>query len=308
MCHIGMQKAGSKAIQHFSLANQDALSKHGVTYARLTEKGAWHRTLFKDYDDTIDDAVAGLCRDHGRVVFSFEKAYVVDDDVIRRFTGHGASCHVFFVVREPVSWVNSWMNQIVKAHTSSHRQFKRFAVGSDNIAAVLSVDQQLARWETVVGRDNITAIEYIPQVNVLDAYLEWLQIGDDARADFDFAPGDPNRALDERSIRVFINVKRRAQKLDRTNLSRVMREAHARLTDIAQADSTPFRLVDDEMAAQIVETYQPAFDAVMARYGRGNQPTHFDETRAALLKRRVLNDFTPKDDEKRIAGQILRAA
>ncbi|MEM8664555.1 MAG: hypothetical protein AAGF49_10595, partial [Pseudomonadota bacterium] len=101
-------------------------------------------------------------------------------------------------------------------------------------------------------------------------------------------------------------VKRGSDQLDRFALSKVMRRAHQRLKSVGidAAPCEPYRLVDDEMAARIVERYQPVMDRAMARYGTG-QPTRFDETRKALLSRRIMSDFEPRPEESALAAEIV---
>ena len=304
-CHIGMQKAGSKAIQHFSVDNKDALKGFGITYARNTERGVWHRKLFSEYDDRMDDIVKGLMARNDVVALSFERAYLTPKLVIARLASLASEMNVFFVVREPVSWLNSWINQIAKAHRSTYEQFLSQTRDAGAVRDALSVDRQLARWEEFTDRSRITAVEYSAHDNVLDPYMDWLGIPPEKRPDLTIGSDDPNRALDEQSLRVFLEVKRRSGHVDRMAMSRIMQRAHETLERSDAPASEPFRLVDDQLASDIVATYQPAFDAVMARYGRGDTPTRFAETREKLLRRRLLADFTPSPAEVALAQEII---
>jgi len=303
-CHVGMQKAGSKAIQHFSAQNHEALRERGIHYPREVNRGAWHRKLFLDYDAEMDAMVHRLSCTGERLVLSYEKAYVAPDAIIERLAAHGSALHVLVLVREPVSWVNSWINQVVKAHRSTYRHFANFSVDNQGISDVLSIDRHLARWEAFTPAERITAVEYDPGADVLGAYLDWLGIADGAGNGFDTTPGDPNRALDARSIRVVLEVKRRLAGADRSVSARAMRRVHQRLAREPAQSSEPFRLVDDATAERIVQRFQPAFDAVMARYGRNGGVTDFGKTREALLSRRVLREFDPRPDEAEIARRI----
>lgn len=304
-CHIGMQKAGSKAIQHFSVDNRDALKGFGITYARNTERGVWHRKLFSEYDDKMDDIVKGLMARNDVVVLSFERAYLTPKLVIARLASLASELNVFFVVREPVSWLNSWINQIAKAHRSTYEQFLMQTHDTGAVRDALSVDRQLARWEEFTDRSRITAVEYSAYDNVLDPYMDWLGLTAGQRQGLRLGGDDPNRALDEQSLRVFLEVKRRAANVDRMAMSRIMQRAHETLEQSDAPRPEPFRLVDDQLARDIVATYQPAFDAVMARYGGSDVTTRFEATREQLLRRRLLADFTPSPTEVALAEQII---
>lgn len=301
-----MQKAGSKAIQHFSVDNKEALGALGITYARGgVDRGVWHRRLFTDYDDEMDDLIKSIMRRHDKVILSFERAYLAPKLIIARLASLASEMNVFFVVREPVSWLNSWINQIAKAHRATYQQFIDQTTNSEAVREALAIDEQLARWEEFTPRERITAVEYAAHDNVLDPYMDWLGIPPSERARFKLSGDDPNRALDEASLRVFLEVKRQAGKIKRAELSRTMQRAHDAVDQIRAASGEPFRLVGDEMAAKVVETYQPSFDRVMQRYGAPGITTRFAETRAATLQRRVLDEFEPLPEELALAHEIV---
>lgn len=305
-CHIGMQKAGSKAIQHFSVDNKAALKAHGFNYPRALEPGVWHRKLFTEFDDAREAALAEVMARSETVVLSFERAYLVSERTIARLAALASEMHVFFVVREPVSWLNSWINQLAKAHRSDYRRYLDQNHDSPAIGEALSIDKVLARWEGFAGRDQITAVEYEAYQDVLSPYMDWLGIADGERAGLATNGGDPNRALDGRGFRVCVAVKRLADGADASTLGRIMKRAHARLEALPPEDDAPFRLVDDALAARIKTKYQPGFDEVMARYGRPDRPaTRFAETRAALMARRVLAPIEPSAADVALAEEIV---
>ncbi|MEM8663833.1 MAG: hypothetical protein AAGF49_06890, partial [Pseudomonadota bacterium] len=212
-CHIGMQKAGSKAIQHFSATNAEQLFAQGFRYPRNLCKGVWHRDVFTNYSALIDERIGKHVRRPQSVVLSFERAYDAPDELIERLAKHADELHVLLVVREPVSWVNSWMNQIAKAHRSPYVNFEGFYPDAPNIAKLLDVDGHLSRWEAKTTADRIQVVEYDPKGDVVEPYLAWLGVDPD-RNRFEPVEGDPNKALDEASIRVFLEVKRRSEQLD----------------------------------------------------------------------------------------------
>lgn len=303
-----MQKAGSKAIQHFSVDNKEALGALGITYARGVDRGVWHRRLFTEYDDEMDDRIKAIMRRNDVVVLSFERAYLTPKLIIARLASLASELNVFFIVREPVSWLNSWINQIAKAHRATYRQFLDQTNNSDAVREALSIDMQLARWEEFTDRSRIRAVEYAAHDNVIHPFMDWLGIAPDARAAFDLSSDDPNRALDEASLRVFLEVKRQAGNVNRIALSRTMQRAHDAVSEMRGARGEPFRLVSDEMADRIVEAYQPAFDRVMDRYGEPGATPHFEATRQTLMQRRLLADFEPRPEESALAKEIVAGA
>ncbi|MEO1102130.1 MAG: hypothetical protein AAFW98_00105, partial [Pseudomonadota bacterium] len=175
-CHIGMQKAGSKAIQHFSAVNAEELVARGYRYPRDLGKGVWHREVFEGFSNVVAERIQRLCEANPSVILSFEKAYTANDNLIDELAGCADEMHVLFFVREPVSWVNSWINQIVKAHRSPHRSFAEFSVDQRSTANALDIEQHLARWEARTTRERITAIEYDSVGDVVLPYLDWLGI------------------------------------------------------------------------------------------------------------------------------------
>lgn len=299
-----MPKAGSKAIQHFSFENQDRLKALGYHYPTGNHPGNWHRNIFVNYNDEQDARLKRLCKRHERVILSFERGYVMSDETVRRMCSHADELYILFLVREPVSWVNSWINQIVK-NMGPNQQFANFSIHSKAVRELLSPMEQLARWEAYTVPERITVREFDPKSDVVVSYLDWLKVPETDRAAYKSVEDDPNKGLDPKGLRVFLEVNRRAGDTDFEARSRASRVAFDLLDQEQEGRPEPFRIVDDRMADDIVNTYQRSFDAAFERYCPDDPSTSFAKTRASLLSRPVMQNFEADETEVSLAKKIL---
>lgn len=301
-----MEKAGSKAIQHFSKENFATLNRAGFRYPLRLGPGVWHKQLFRGYSSKMDKRIEQLAKSDRSVILSFEKAYIAPDSLIHDLARHFDEMHVLFIAREPVSWVNSWMNQLIKAHKTPYKQCVSFSAASTSAREALVLDEHLARWERFAGPQRVTVIEFRKEVNVLDAYQDWLGLPEDVREAVHLPTEYPNEALDERGVRVFLEVKRLLVDSDLGTRVQAMKRAHDALPKILENDRpSTVRLIDSETARYVADHYRPHFEASLSKYG-GLREEGFDTSAAeSLLQKPVMTDVTPTDEEARIAREIV---
>jgi len=304
--HIGMQKAGSKAIQGFLTTNPDRLSRHGIDGAYDLKGGIWHQALFMAYDDAQDARMAALAQRAEAAVLSYEKAYCAESETISRLAAHASAIQILFVIRPPAPWLNSMKNQIAKAHRPRISDWEALSVKDGVLNEALRVAEHLNRWEQIVGRDAITVTQFTPRADIVAPFLHWLGLPADAHPG---PPGtNPNPGLDARSIRIMLEVKRQLAEAPQDTHIRAVTLCHQELRDswIDSRHSPPVRLVSEAEETYCKETLAPQYRAVLTRYrclgssvpeglGAGDPTTR-------------MSDFTPSTAERAIATTITHQA
>tara|TARA_R110002049_G_scaffold10127_3_gene50467 strand:+ start:178516 stop:179466 length:951 start_codon:yes stop_codon:yes gene_type:complete len=301
--HIGMQKAGSKAIQRFLGQNSDFLKGRGLDCALDLRSGIWHEHIFTNYDGATDEKLNAMTYLSPAAVLSFERAYAAPNQTIEALLSHCRSAKVIFFCREPVAWANSMKNQVLKAHRTRLSDWQALTFESGRYTVGLESGAHLERWEQMLGRSAIRSVAFKPQINVVPVFADWLGVPAETLAS-DSAPlENPNRALDAYGIRVMLDVKRRIIDTDDATHVEAVKLCHAVLSDRmvdTRTQAAPLLLTPEEIE-ECHTKFGHGMNSVLKRYGGGSGFTLEEQAPAMTC-------FTPTSEERDLAREIVARA
>jgi hypothetical protein len=301
--HIGMQKAGSKAIQRYLVQNSETLNSRGLDCALDLRAGVWHEKIFTSYDDTTDERVSALANRSLGAVLSFERAYATPNRTIERLLSHGRSAKALFFCREPIAWANSLKNQVLKAHRTRISDWQALTPVSGRLAVGLASETHLERWESFLGRSAIRAVAFNPQTDVIPVFADWLGIAAEATATEPAPQQSPNMALDAFGIRVMLEVKKLISDADDLTHVRVVKMCHdvlsVRMID-TRLKPAPLLLTHDEILA-CEARFRWGRTRILERYGDGNVTEPEPQGPA-------ISSFVPSSEERVLARDIVERA
>lgn len=298
--HVGMQKAGSKALQTFMRSNAARLAQLGFDYPDDLSKGVWHRDLFTDFDPSKAQRLSNHLAAGRHVILSLENAYLTDASLIEQLTRGASDVRLLMFLRAPASWLNSFKNQLVKAHRVTYDECNGFDVTGARIRDIFDIEQHLRRWSAHAPVGEIRLEPYTPSTDVIRAATDWLGIGDPLSAGLKISDHNPNKALSLHGLRVLYEVKRllRDQPTDLL-VSAVGRTHRALESEMVDTRRTPavWLLTRDEV--RLAESlHRPALEKAMAVWGNG---IHLDPCENNL---RAPDSLEPGEVERRVAMQI----
>lgn len=323
--HIGTQKTGSKAIQHF-LTSDLATSTGGMLcFPESGREGVWHEPLYHDLVRGVTGRLEMVCREVAASgaregVLSCEAFYRLPEDRIRLLHEIvGISTIVVFVRRQD-QLINSLYNQLIKAHRVSFDQILKFEQMVDDYLPEFDHMVTVDRWGRVFGHDRIIPIIYHKQGSAVDRFMEHLH----QSMDIDWLPArmtnasvNPNPALDLRGLKILRRVKQLCPRDE--DLPRLTNAAHSVLRDLfidtyENGDQYVFPTYKRQA---IVECYRDSNECLRARYFPEHDslfsPVTVDPFVQALEQESELADFASTMgvlDEKSISvvQQIYREA
>ena len=282
--HIGMQKAGSKAIQRFFVNNEAAFTERGIDSPLSLRDRVWSKSFFMSYDDVFDEALRRESEKSENIFLSYEEAYTINSDTIKRMASHSSDVKVLFLARNPVSWTNSFLNQIIKSHRGDCGLVLNFNVKSPVFQKKLRIDSQLEKWADIVGKDAISVREYVPGCDAVQEFADWIDLDDAFMQSAVFSQENPNMAADMASIRIMIEVK----KIVGNNIDErvmAMKVAHKELKSrwIDTREKSASFLLSDLQISQIKDEYGENYNNALREFG-GHEPTGWPQSgRAASL-------------------------
>ncbi len=226
LIHGGMQKAGSKAIQRFLHDNSAMLSGLDVHVSEAGCEGRWHRPFFESCEASYLDVLRAELDRSQFVILSYEEFYLLSTDRIEKLIQVDPEIRLLVFERDPDEWIQSYFNQLVKAHRVRYDQVMAFTPETEDVRNRLGVKSHLRRWASVVGSENVTRKSFRLQTDVVLDLIEWMGIPDEVRQSFvrDFT--NPNLAADQYSLRVLIEVKRRINACSEEDHIAVLGRAH----------------------------------------------------------------------------------
>ncbi|AXS39083.1 hypothetical protein D1F64_02165 [Breoghania sp. L-A4] len=216
--------------------------------------------------------------------------------------------NLLLYVRHPVDWINSFFNQVIKAHRVTITDIDTFSIENDRLANFLDIETHVARWRTHGGDPTITVRPYTHRTDVIGTFLDW--IGAEKRglsprsvaSDFSV---DPNPAADETSLRVLLDVKRRMKDRPLEDLAAAMTRAHQALRDrwtgtpglanLGFLSETERRMVEQRYAAQ--------YDGLLKRFGQAGYKDLETGKPFRYVARESLREVLPH--EKALASEIV---
>jgi len=302
--HIGMQKAGSTAFQKTIAANAPHLAAAGLVWPSSGRAGTWHLPLLEDeglrFVEPLKSELAGA---KGAVI-SYEGGYLAPDAVISGLASAGR-LNPLMLAREPVGWLNSFFNQLIKAHRVPWGEIRDFDIDAPRSSRALAIEPHVERWARRCDKpDDFLVIEYERAIRFSDVFRRWtghsLLSGGVSE--------NPNPAADVSSLRVLAMIKRELAGADASTLFRAMTLAHARLNESwVDTRTTQAAMFLTEAEQQSVLTrYAPGFRRVFEKFGDGPPRESCFVVRPQTHSRSSL--FNCSEDERALAEEILNTA
>lgn len=309
LLHIGMPKTGSKALQGFLAANPRLLQKNGLRFAESFRQQVWHRSLFEHSGGPVSDAILPEAECGQALIFSYEAGYRVASDAVIDELAALATARLVMFVRHPVDWLNSFFNQMIKAHRIGFEEIGTFSVNSENLNAFLDIETYLVRWTARFGEDSLRLIPYTHSTDVCRAFLDWAGVQIDSANVRSSAGENQNQAADETSLRVLLEIKRRMSGRKETELVKAISVAHQTLRAnwIDTRTERNLLFLSDEEQAAIDQRYRESYDRLLRQYGASSYAALIDEsTTRTRMDRRTLANCTA--GEQKTVSAILEKA
>ena len=305
--HIGMEKAGSTAIQTFLINNNSGpLARHGFKFTQFGRQGRLE--VFKWFDKEIKKSLIDELKEKPNIIVSSGSGYCAKINVIEEIASVHKETKIIIYLRDPVSWSNSYYNQKIRAGRVSYADLMEFSTSlKDGICERLNVGRYLENWESVVGRSNIRVVPYAPTINVYDTFLDWIGIPGNAREQFAVSPRNPNKAANVSSLRIMLEVKRRIgdHDPDRLLMAQAIGKKYLRDRYIDTRTDPPLMLLMKEEREKIRERYSSEYEKVYERYGVEFHPKSHGSRDVRQVGRDELT--TLKSDEVKVVSKILRS-
>lgn len=207
--HIGTQKTGSKALQHVLSHELDRVAGARVYYPAAGREGIWHEPVYYALE-AGNSSLLKAARDEARgaradyAILSCEGFYELPPAAIARIREVIGEATVVLLLRRQDSLLNSWYNQLIKAHKvaiDEIRDFERrltdYHPASDHFAT-------LQKWAAVFGWECQRPIIYRKSTCVVDEFFGELGLRIDRT---DLKLPNPNKALDARAASLVRGVK-----------------------------------------------------------------------------------------------------
>lgn len=265
--HIGTTKTGSKALQHTLRENSETLKRKRIIYPETGRRGVWHHGLFDGTQKEIMPALIAEAKGFETCIISYEGAYSLPDNTLKWLKMLPGRKIIVVFVRNQVGWINSFYNQLHKAHRRPMRDILDFEKHIPSKNPEFDLDFQIARWERFFGIENVFVFkhskEHHPAVPVLN--LAGLIISD--QDDIDLSKFNPNKAADIRSLKILRYIKKRIS--SEAELPHVIRCAHKSLRGSwidTRHEPAPMLLCDDDVM-QIREVYSAGNSSLIQRHG-----------------------------------------
>lgn len=226
--HGGMQKAGSKSIQSFSASETDLLGSRRLRYATTGRDGIWHRPVYEAAAEHIRALGREADETQRDLLISYEEMYLWPDAQIRGIQSVFDQVELFVVRRSFTPWLNSFVNQMIKAHLVTAEEIDEALEKPSALARRADVDHHVERWRLLLG-DNAVVVADYPEAgsgDVLQSFADWLDVN------FDGVPNNlknPNPAADLHSLSILLEVKRIVADEAPGLLRAAMSEAHSAL-------------------------------------------------------------------------------
>lgn len=259
---LGTQKTGSKCRQRFFTRQGRRIAGRRLCYpASGRGGGPWHRPLYNALsggDAAPLHATANEARATGAdlMILSYEELHKLSVTAIEQLAACFPDLDAVVFLRRQDSFVNSFHNQLHKAHRVPLAEIKRFEARLGDYDPHLDYDAMLTRWGQVLGPRRVHPVCYDKQVSPVASFFNAVDIGLDLA---DYIEPRPNPAIDRFGLAVLREVKQRVG--DAPDLMLVMREAHRVLAAHFVATA----------GAAEPDTLGPALRArIMARYRAGN--------------------------------------
>lgn len=251
--HIGIQKTGSKSLQHWmaELASRD----HRVAVPRSPDGTAWHKPLHLSllegtatHLETLTQTLRGTTSTHAFV--SYEGFFELPDPLANQLVGALCPDQTVIFLRDQVGYLNSFANQVIKAHRTSWDDIVRQIASSRTLQPTLDFATLVRRWADRVEPGDVVPLAYSSTADSIERFVGAINPPLPTGYSPTQQPG-LNPALDAFGLAVLRESKRRLQAPNA--LPALVTRAHQMLSehfvDSRCGDGAPLllepRLVDD---------------------------------------------------------------
>lgn len=301
---LGLPKTGSKARQLIFLNDLRRIREQRAVFPESGRDGPWHRPLYEALAAgeraSLDSVMAELAEQTPTpdvVILSYEELYLLDQTRIEwlRDAFHDLTAVIFLRRQDQI--VNSFHNQLHKAHRISIEDIETYEANMLNHDIRYDHQATLMRWMSVLGRDALRPVIYDKQASSALAFFEAAGIALDMSGHVEQRP---NRAIDGYGMSVLRWVKRLAPSKD--DLPAIVTAAHRALA--------PHFVPVDDQGERYTLTLQQR-QRIVDRYQRGNEwvrETFFPEKASLFIPLEHNAPEVPDYDQGREAAEaIIRA-
>ena len=270
--HIGPQKTGSKALQQFLLQQQERILSPRVVFPAEGRQGVWHQSLHNALLEGDSSAVATAV-EHYREgadlgIWSYEGLHELPAASVALFREALGEAQVVLFLRRQDERINSFLNQLVKAHRAPIEWIEAFEASILEYKPAFDYRATILSWAASFGMDAITPLIYDKRVGVVEPFCRATGITlAPASASSLMANEQPvNPALDVHGYRVLREMK--AQRPSPEQLPDLVTRTLQHLTSsfVDTSLSEGVDLIGDEDKRAIMALYAESNEWVRSRW------------------------------------------
>ncbi|HYN07792.1 MAG TPA: sulfotransferase [Vicinamibacterales bacterium] len=266
--HIGVAKTGSKALQTFLSSELFRLQGVRGFYPANGRAGIWHEPLYDDLlagsTSALDAAVTEAESQAAQLAFlSYEGLCDLPTPSIRDLRQKVGSAKIVLFLRRQDQMVNSFYNQLIKAHRSTIEDIEQFEQQLGSYQRSFDYRFILEKWSSVFGRANMRPVIYDKTRSSVVRFFEAL--GLPITYD-DHCPIIANAALDAQGLSILRHIKTHVT--DAKVLPIVVEAAHKALSHrfIDTYSAGEFYVIDAPTRRAIMHAYAPSNEWVRTNY------------------------------------------
>ena len=207
--HIGMQKTGSKAIQHFLANEADKIRDVRLCFAPQGREGIWHlpiySALLEGDASQLQAAVSETNeRDWDIGVFSSEDFFQLPPKSIQLTHEILGDAQIILFLRSQPDLINSLLNQFAKAHRVSADEVAAFERELGKYDPEFDYRAVISKWSDVFGRQAITPVIYEKGVDSVQLFCHAIGVAIPSTYQRTI---NPNPALSKSAYDAFVGAK-----------------------------------------------------------------------------------------------------
>lgn len=263
--HIGMPKTGSKAFQGIISKNQKRLNKADLIWPETAGHTTWHREIFESKEPADFTVLEAEISSKYSPILSYEGGYIAPDWVIEKLSEIGRLKPLIFV-RDPIDWLNSFYNQLIKAHKVRWAEIESFSIDKQSVTNWLDIESHLSRWAAHCEKaSDLQVAKYHYYVDFKKVFENWTGV---ALKEWR-KPSNPNPAADLGSLRVMSRIKQSLDGASDSDHFRVMEATHKRLRSgwlDTRKDAAPVFLTEAEQI-EVRARYEMSYQRIFEKFG-----------------------------------------
>ena len=268
LLHIGITKTGSKAIQRFLASEAAGLDDPRILYVRSGRSGTWHEEVFY----SVQNGCAHLLADAKReaqsaradyAVLSYEGFHALPTERIQLVRDTLGDARIVLFIRRQDDHVNSWYNQLIKAHRVPFSEIESFERSTPVYDAALDYAAIIERWGSVFGHNALHILIYEKARCSVRALLDVMRV---PRSVLDGRTDNANPALTAELAAMLRGIKQMLG--DRPELPQVVEAFHLEYgaTFVDSYARAPVYLLGSATCQAIMNQYVASNETVRRRW------------------------------------------